>query len=116
MAMASWTCSGASAKVGLVGGGKGQEVGFEGGDSVQAPGGVGEGLDQMGFGCAFGMVFVGEGLVVALVGSEVLGGHDDDLAGESVAEGVEGGSLFAGGCFGAGGVLGIGSVDLGAEG
>jgi hypothetical protein len=44
----------------------------------------------------------------------VLRGEDDDMAGESMAEGVEGGALFAGGGAGAGGVLGVGAVDFGA--
>jgi hypothetical protein len=51
---------------------------------------------------------------VVLVGGVVLGGKDDDVAGESMAEGVEGGALFAGWGAGAGGVLGVGAVDFGA--
>jgi hypothetical protein len=49
-----------------------------------------------------------------LISLEIFGGHDDDLAGESVAEGVEGGALLAGFGFGACGVLRIGSVDFNA--
>jgi hypothetical protein len=56
---------------------------------------------------------------MGLIKLEVFGGHDDELAGESVFHGVEAGSLLADFGFGAGGVLGIcsinfGSVDLGA--
>ena len=83
--MAGWV------DVELVDGGEVEEIGFYRDDAVEAPGGVGQGLDEIGFGGALGMVFVCEGFEVALVGFEVLGGHDYDLAGESVAEGVEGG-------------------------
>jgi hypothetical protein len=34
---------------------------INGGDAVESPGGVGEGLDELGFGGALGLVFVGEG-------------------------------------------------------
>ena len=91
-----------------------EQVVFERGDSVQAPGGVGESLDELGFGGAFGLVFGGEGAEVGVVGVVILIGHDDDVAGESVAEGVEGGALFAFGSYGAGGVLGVTAVDFGA--
>ena len=46
-----------------------------------------------------------------LVGLEVVFGEDDGLAGEAVAEGVEGGSALAfggDGASGAGGVLAVG--------
>jgi len=61
----------------LAGGSQGEEVGFENGDAVQAPGGVGQGLDEMSFGGSFWMVFVGGGCDVVLVGLEVLGGRGD---------------------------------------
>ena len=47
-----------------------------------------------------------------LVGLEVLGGHDYDLAGEAVTEGVQGRLFFAGLGFGSGGVLRVCSVDF----
>lgn len=47
---------------------------------------------------------------MGLISREVFVGHDDKLAGEAVAEGVEGRSAFTGVGFGAGGVLGVGSV------
>ena len=40
----------------------------------------------MGFGGSFGLVFSREGLYVLLVGLEVVGRQDDDLAGEAVTE------------------------------
>ena len=38
--------------------------------------------------------------------------HDDGFTGESVAEGVDGGALFASLGFGAGGVEGVGPVSF----
>ena len=67
---------------------QGKEVVFEGGDSVEAPGGVGQGLDQLGFDGAFGFALVDVGFDVALVGLKVVTWEDDDLTGESMAEGV----------------------------
>ena len=46
----------------------GEQVGFERGDTVDAPGGVGQGLDQLGFGGALGLVLGDETLDVLLVG------------------------------------------------
>jgi hypothetical protein len=62
-------------------------------------------LDELLFERAFGLEIVKEAAGVVLVGGVVLGGKDDDVAGESMAEGVEGGALFAGWGAGAGGVL-----------
>ena len=42
----------------------------------------------MGFDGAFGFALADVGFDVALVGFQVVTGEDDDLAGESVAEGV----------------------------
>ena len=44
--------------VGLEGGSVGYEIGLHGGGSVHAPGGVGKGLHEAGFGGSLGMVFV----------------------------------------------------------
>ena len=93
-----------------------EDIGFKRGGAVESPGGVGQCLDEMDFGGALGMVFAGERGDVAVVGFQVLGVHDDHLAGESVANGVEGGDLLALGGFGSGGVFGIGAVDGGAVG
>jgi len=68
----------------------------------------------MRFGGALGVVFVDERIDVAAVGFEVFAGEDNDLSGESVAERVERGALFAGLGFGPGGVLGVGPVDGGS--
>src|ERR1700687_5920992 len=68
------------------------------------------------FHCAFGLEIVEERAGLALVGGEVLFRHDDDLAGESMAKGVERRTLFAGVGARAGGVLGIGAVCDGAAG
>jgi hypothetical protein len=83
----------------------GEEICFEGRDAVEAPGGVGQGLDQMGFGCALRIVLVMERFQMGLITLEILGGHDDDLGCEAVAEGVQIRLLFACLGFGAGGVL-----------
>src|SRR5580700_7388716 len=93
--------------VGVALDGEGEEIGFEHGDAVESPEGVGEGLDQVGFG-VYGFY--------VMVGVEVLVGQDDDLAGEAVAEGVERRAAFALLSFGSGGVLGVGAVDFGAFG
>jgi hypothetical protein len=37
-----------------------QEIRFESGHAIQAPGSVGQGLDEMGFGRALGTIFFGE--------------------------------------------------------
>jgi hypothetical protein len=91
-----------------------KEIVFERRDAVDAPGGVGEGLHQVGFAGAAGVVFVAEGVAVGAVGVEVFAGEDDDLAGESVAEGVERGALLASGGFGSGGVEGVLAIDFGS--
>ena len=87
---------------------------LERGDAVEPPGGVGESLDELGFGGAFGLVFGGESAEVSVVGVVILVGHDDDVAGESVTEGVECGTLLAFGGYGAGGVLRVTAIDFGA--
>jgi hypothetical protein len=77
-----------------------EEVGLDSGGAVHAPGGIDEGLDKLGFGGVFGAVFSQEGLGVALISGVVLGGQDDGLAGQAVAQCVEGRALLAD--FGAG--------------
>ena len=69
---------------GVVGDAERKEIGLERRDAVELPGGVGEGLDELGFGGAFGLVFVEERSAVALVGGEIFGGQDDGVAGESM--------------------------------
>jgi hypothetical protein len=93
---------------------EGKKISFEGGNTVDTPRCIGEGLDQLLFEGAFGLEIVKEALGVGLVGGVVFRREDDDVAGESMAEGVEGGALFAGGGAGAGGALGVGAVGFGA--
>ena len=64
---------------GLLGGGiggAGEQVGFEERDAVEAPGGVGEFLDELGFGGSGGLVFVEEAAAMCVVGGSVFGGED----------------------------------------
>jgi hypothetical protein len=60
------------------------------------------------------VVFVVERFYVRPIGIEVFRGHDHDLAGQAVAEGVQRRTLFAGFGLGAGGVLGVLLIDLGS--
>ncbi|HEV3312244.1 MAG TPA: hypothetical protein VG815_17165, partial [Chloroflexota bacterium] len=71
-----------------------EEVGLDGGGAVHAPGGIDERLDELGLDSAFRLAFIEQGLGVALVGGVVLGGQDDGLARETVAQRVERGALF----------------------
>ena len=91
-------------------GGAGEEIGFEFRNAIEAPGGVDQFLDELAFGGSLGLVFVNESLRVFLVGGGVLVGQEDGLTGQSMAQGVQLGALFAG--FGArpGGVERIGAV------
>ena len=84
----------------------GKQLGFEQRDAVEAPGGVGEFLREVRFGGRGGLVLVEELAAVELVGGGVLGGEDRGSGGQAVAQGVEGGTLFAGGGAGAGGAIG----------
>ena len=92
----------------------GEKLGFEEWDAVEAPGGVGDFVDELGLGGGGGLVLVEELLDVALIGFGVLVGQDGGLGGETMAQGVAGGTLLA--RFGArtGGVLGVGAVGGGA--
>ena len=94
----------------------GEEAGFEERDAVEAPGGVGEFADELGFGGRGGLVFIAELAAVVFVGGGVFGGEDGGAGGESMGEGVEGGAVFAGVGAGAGGVLRVGAVGGGARG
>ena len=88
--------------------GEGVEVGdqssFEERDAVQAPGGIGEFVDELGFGGIDGLVFVEELAAVGFESGWVLGGEDGSAGGEAVAEGVAGGAEFTFRGAGAGGV------------
>src|ERR1700735_3583351 len=91
-----------------------EQVVLERGDSVEPPGGVGESLDELSFGGAFGLVFGGEAAEVSVVGGVILVGPDGDMAGESMTEGVESGTLLTFGSGGAGGGLRVTAVDFGS--
>ncbi len=96
-------------EAGLLGGRAGSAVeqgGFERGNAVDAPRGIGELLAELGFGRSRGLVFVEELAAVLLVGGGVLGGEYRGTAGEAVGEGVLGRTLFAGDGAGAGGAVG----------
>ena len=94
----------------------GKQIGFEEWNAVEAPGGVGDFVDQLGLGGGGGLILVEKLLDVALVGFGVLGGQDSGLGGETVAQRVEGRTLLAGFGTRTGGVLGVGAVGGGALG
>jgi hypothetical protein len=93
-----------------------KKIGLDGGDAVQAPGGVTQRLNKVLFERSDGPELLQESLGMALVCGRILGREDDGLAGETVAEGEEAGALFAGAGAGAGGFFGVGAVDGGAIG
>ena len=91
-----------------------EQLGFEVWNSIEAPGGVGEFVDQLGFGGGGWLVFIQKLLEVEREHGRILGGEDGGAGGESVAQGIERRSLFAGWGARTGGVLGIGSICGGA--
>jgi hypothetical protein len=95
--------------------GEAQEIRFHGSDAVDAPGELGEGADEVEFADRVGVVVVEEGLEVDLVEFVVLAGDDGELAGESVAEGVQRRFLFAFRRARTGGFLGVQAVDFGTS-
>ena len=97
-------------------GGAVEQRGFEERDAVEAPGGVGEFVDEQGLGGSGGAVLVEKLLDMALVGSGVFRGQDGGLRGEAMGQGVSGRALFARIGAGAGGMLGIGAIGGGATG
>jgi hypothetical protein len=90
-----------------------EEGGFERGDAVDAPGGVGELLGELGLGGGGGLVFVEELATVELVGGGVLSSEDGGAAGEAVGEGVHRRTLFAGRGAGSGGAVGSWGFGIG---
>jgi hypothetical protein len=97
-------------------GGAREDAGFEERDAVEAPGSVGEFLDELGFGGSGGLVFVKKAAAMVFVGGRVFGGQDGGSSCQPVAQGIERGSLLAGRGAGTGGVLRVGAVDGGAMG
>ncbi len=92
----------------------GEGVGFELRNAVETPGRVDEFLDELGFGGCGGLIFVAEAAAMVFVGGAIFGGEDGGGGGESVAEGVEGGTALAGVGARAGGMLGIFAIGGGA--
>ena len=70
-------------------GGERQQIALQGGDSIEAPGGVGKILDQLLFGGTLGLVFVEKGLGVTVERGRIFRGECGRLAGQSVANRVE---------------------------
>jgi len=101
---------------GAVGVGDGEPVlardqaGFEQRDSVLAPGGVREFLDEVGFGGRLWLVLIAELLAVKLVGGGVFGGQDGGAAGESMGDRVLRRAVLAFGRARAGGTLRVRAV------
>ena len=71
-------------------GDEGEVGGLGGRDTIEAPDGVAQRLDQLFFERAFGLELVDETLVVALVSGKIFCWQDDDVSGEAVAQGVQG--------------------------
>jgi len=91
-----------------------EEIGLDGGGTVETPGSIDEALGELSFGGALGLIFVQEALGVALVSGVIVGGQDNSLAREAMAQGVEGGALFTGFGAGSGGFLSVGFIRGGA--
>jgi len=84
----------AGGEVGVVLKAEGEDGVFEGPGSVEAPVILRDGLGEGGFQGADGSERLTNGVAVLLKGLLVRS-MDDDLAGEAMAEGVEGGTFFA---------------------
>lgn len=78
----------------------GEHVGFEEWDAIQAPGGVDQFLDELGFGRSRRLVFGEELAAMRFAGGWIFGGQDRGSGGQAVAQGVERQALLSG--FGAG--------------
>jgi hypothetical protein len=92
-----------------------EEIGFDGCDAKETPAEVGQELDEDGFGLGLRVVLIVEGCDVSFVDFGVLAWNERVLAGEAVAESVEGRSVFAFLGFRSGGELGVGAIDFGAS-
>ena len=66
-----------------------KQFSFEEWDAVEAPGGVGDFVDQLSFGGVGGFILIEKLLDVELVGFGVLSGQDSGLGGEAVAQSVQ---------------------------
>jgi len=66
-----------------------EEIVLHGADAIEAPVGVGDGLESLGFKEAVRLELGVELGAVLLIGGEIVFGQNDGLASEPVAEGVE---------------------------
>jgi hypothetical protein len=82
-----------------------EHFGFEQRDSIEAPGGIGDFYDELRFGGSGGLVLVEEAAAMVGVGGRVFGREDGGGGRQSVAQGVERGTLLAGCGAGTGGLL-----------
>ena len=71
---------------------------------------IGDGLDEVGFDGSYRLQFFVIGFAMSLVEYGVVGGQQDGLTGEGVADGVEAGYGFGCVAAGTGRFLGVGSV------
>src|SRR5258708_33215161 len=74
---------------GREGGGEHEDIAFEEGDAIHAPGSIGEFFDELLFGRSFGFVLVEEALRATLEAGTGFGGVQGGLAGRSLAVGVQ---------------------------
>ncbi len=91
-----------------------EQIGFEQRDAIEAPGGVGDFVDQLRLGGGGGLILIEELLYVAPVGFGVLRGQGGGAGSEAMAQRVERRTLLAWFGAGTGGVRGVGAVDGGA--
>ena len=73
----------------------GEQLAFEEWYAVEAPGGVGDFVDELSLNGGGGLVLFEKLLDVALVGVRILGGQDRGAGSEAMAEGVERGAMLA---------------------
>ena len=90
--------------------GDGEEVGFHRGNTIDAPGKIGKRADEVEFIDRSRLEAMEEGLEVYLIELGILAGDDGLVAGEPVAESVQGRGLFAFRGPGAGGSLSVQTV------
>ena len=74
----------------------GEQLGFEERDAIETPGGIGEFLDELGFGGSGGSIFIEEAAPVGIERCRVFGGEDGRGGRQAVAQGVERRTLLAG--------------------
>jgi hypothetical protein len=86
---------------------EGEDGVFQGAGAVEAPAVLGDGLSEIELESAGGGEGFADAIAVLRESLLVFRGLKDDLASEAVAEGVEGGTLFAFGGTRTGGMLGV---------